>query len=152
MTVKHLMTAPVKTCRANALVSEAARTMLEDNCGCLPVTDGKGHLAGILTDRDICLAVARHLDPSKTPVRDVMTARVVSCGVEDHLDRVLVEMKENRVRRIPVVDNRGVVKGLISIDDVIRNSGLASGRVPADAVVDVLRHICTAEPDLVVAR
>ena len=94
MTVKQLMTTPVKTCRANALVGEAARMMLEENCGCLPVTDAKGHLAGILTDRDICLAVARHLDPTKTPVRDVMTVRVVSCGVEDYLDRALVEMKE----------------------------------------------------------
>ena len=152
MTVKHLMTAPVKTCRASALVSEAARTMLEDNCGCLPVTDGKGRLAGIITDRDVCLAVAQHRDPSKTLVRDVMTPRVVSCGIEDYVDRALVEMKENRVRRIPVIDKRGVVKGLISIDDVIRNSGIAEGRVPAEAVVDVLRHICTAEPDLAVAR
>jgi len=151
MTVKQLMTTPVKTCRANALVGEAARMMLEENCGCLPVTDAKGHLAGILTDRDICLAVARHLDPTKTPVRDVMTVRVVSCGVEDYLDRALVEMKENRVRRLPVVDNRGVVKGVISIDDVIRNSGIAEGRLPGEAVVDVLRHICTPEADVVVS-
>jgi CBS domain-containing protein len=152
MTVKHLMTTPVKTCRATTPIGEAARTMLEENCGCLPVTDGKGHLAGILTDRDVCLAVARDRDASKTLVREVMTVRVVSCGVDDYIERALVEMKENRVRRIPVVDTRGMVKGLISIDDVIRTSGVATGRVAAEAVVDVLRHICTPEADLLVAR
>ena len=152
MTIKELMTTPVNTCRTNAHVSEAARTMLEENCGCLPVVDAHGRLAGILTDRDVCLAVARYQHPSKTLVRDAMTSHVVACGTDDYVDRALVLMKENRIRRIPVVDKRGAVKGLISIDDVIRNTGTAIGRLPAEAVVDVLRHICTPDADLLVAR
>ena len=152
MTVKELMTSPVSTCRGNACVGEAARIMLEDNCGCLPVVDAHGRLTGILTDRDVCLAVGRHQQPSKTPVREAMTSQIVACETDDHIDRVLVLMKENRVRRIPVVDKRGAVKGLISIDDVIRNTGTAIGRLPAEAVMDVLRHICTPESDLLVAR
>lgn len=152
MTVKDLMTSPVITCRDNARVDEAARTMLEEKCGCLPVVDAHGRLSGILTDRDVCLAVARRQHPSKTPVREAMTSHVVACDIDEYVDRALALMKESRVRRIPVVDKRGAVKGLISIDDVIRNTGTAIGRLPAEAVVDVLRHICTPERDLLVAR
>jgi CBS domain-containing protein len=152
MTVKELMTTPVKTCRANALVGEAARMMLEENCGCLPVVDAHDRLAGILTDRDVCLAVARHQNPLKASVREAMTSHVVFCTMDDYVDRALVLMKENRVRRVPVIDKRGTVKGLISIDDVIRNTGTAFGRLPAEGVVDVLRRICTPESDMLVAR
>jgi len=152
MMLKDLMTAPVTTCRATASLAEAARVMLDENRGCLPIVDAHGHLAGVLTDRDVCLAVARHYNPTSTPVRDVMTGDVVSCAEDDHLDAALVAMKQHRLRRIPVVNTRGVVKGLISIDDAIRNTGLAEGRLPAEMVMDVLRHICTPEYDLLLAR
>jgi len=65
---------------------------------------------------------------------------------------VLVAMKENRVRRIPIVDEDGRVRGLISIDDVIRNTGLTRGRLASDAAADVLRHICTPLPDVAAER
>jgi CBS domain-containing protein len=152
MTLKDLMTAPVITCRSNASLGEAARLMLDENRGCLPIVDGRGQLAGILTDRDVCLAVARHSDPAKTAVREVMTRDVVSCREDDPLETALVAMKQHQFRRIPVVNSRGRVKGLISIDDAIRNTGLADGRLPAEAIMDVLRHICTPEYDLLLAR
>lgn len=152
MTLKDLMTAPVTTCRSTASLCEAARIMLDQHRGCLPIVDAKGRLAGILTDRDVCMAVARHCSLAHTPVRDVMTRNVVSCGEDDHLDAALVAMKQHRLRRIPVVNKRGAVKGLISIDDAIRNTGLAEGRLPAEAIMDVLRHICTPEYELLLAR
>ena len=151
MMLKDLMTTPAITCRNAASLAEAARLMLDENRGCLPIVDGHGHLVGILTDRDVCLAVARHVSP-RTPVRDVMTRDVVSCREDDHLDAALVAMKQYRLRRIPVVSARGTLKGLISIDDAIRNTGLAAGRLPSEAILDVLRHICTPEYDLLLAR
>lgn len=150
--LKDLMTAPVTTCRATASLAEAARLMLEEDRGCLPIVDGRGHLAGILTDRDVCLAVARHTSPANTLVRDVMTRNVISCAEDDDLNAALVTMKEHRLRRIPVINKRGTVKGLISIDDAIRNTGVADGRLPAEAIMDVLRRICTPEYDLLLAR
>ena len=153
MNVKELMTSPVKTCRTSALLGDAARTMLRHHCGCVPIVDGRGRLAGMLTDRDICLAVAaRKQNPWEIPVRDVMSSKIVTCRIDDDVDAVLVAMKENRVRRIPIVDEDGRVKGLISIDDVIRNTGLTRGRLASDAAVDVLRHICTPLPDLAAER
>ena len=150
MKVKDLMTSPVKTCRTSALLGDAAQIMLRQHCGCVPVVDGRGRLAGMVTDRDICLAVAaRQLNPWEIPVRDVMSPNVVTCRIDDDVEAVLVAMKENRVRRIPIVDEDAHVKGLVSIDDVLRNTGLARGRLPAEAAADVLRHICTPSLDIV---
>lgn len=154
MKVKDLMTTPVKTCRTTALLGDVAQIMLDAGYGCVPVVDRHGRLAGMLTDRDVCLAVAaRHQSPWEIPVRDVMSPNIVSCLVDDYVDAALVAMKEHRIRRVPVVDDEGHVRGLVSIDDAIRNTGIAKGQLPAEAVVDVLRHICTpVEPEILGAR
>ena len=144
MKVRDLMTVPVKTCRTTALLGDAAQVMLDAGCGCVPIVDWRCRLAGMLTNRDICLAVAaRHQSPSVMPVRDVMSPNIVSVSIDEDVSAALVAMKEFRVRRVPIVDDDGHVKGLISIDDAIRNTGIGAGRLPADAVADVLRHICT---------
>jgi CBS domain-containing protein len=151
MKVTDLMTTPVKTCRTTALLGDAAHIMLEADCGCVPVVDSRGRLAGMLTDRDVCLAVAaRHQSPWEIPVRDVMSPNIVTVPIDADVTAALVAMKEHRLRRVPVVDDQDHVKGLISIDDAIRNTGLAPGGLPAEAVVDVLRHICTrTEPAVI---
>jgi CBS domain-containing protein len=133
-------------------MGEAARLMLDENIGCVPIVDVHGHLVGILTDRDICLGVARQFNPATTAIHDVMTRDVISCREDDDLQTALVAMKEHRLRRIPVVNKRGRVIGLVSVDDAIRNAGTAAGRLPAEAVMDVMRHICTPERDLLLAR
>ena len=152
MKVKELMTTPVITCRTSALLGEVAEAMLAGGCGCVPLVDSRHRLMGIVTDRDVCLAVAQHKSPWEVAARDVMARKTFSCGTDDHIDAALVAMKEHRVRRIPVIDDLHHVKGLISIDDIIRNTGVAEGRLPAEAVVDVLRHICApVEEDVVIA-
>ena len=144
MNVNDLMTSPVHTCRTSARLGDAAQIMLQQRCGCVPIVDGRGRLAGMVTDRDVCLAVAaRHRSPWEIPVRDVMSPDVVTCHVDDDVDAVLVAMKENRVRRVPIVDEERRVRGLISIDDVMRNTGLARGRLASEAAADVMRHICS---------
>lgn len=151
MKVKNLMSVPVKTCRTTALLGDAAQVMLDAGCGCVPIVDRHGRLAGMLTDRDVCLAVAaRHQSPWEIPVRDVMSPNIVSVSIDADVAAALVAMKEHRVRRVPIVDDDEHVKGLISIDDAIRHTGLGPGRLPAEAVVDVLRHICMpTETDIV---
>lgn len=143
MKVNDLMTTPVRTCRPTTLLGDAARIMLDAGCGCVPVVDRPGRLVGMLTDRDVCLAVAeRRQSPWEIPVRDVMSPHVVSVPIDAPVDAVLVAMKEHRVRRVPIVDEDGHIKGLISIDDAIRRTGIGPGRLYADAIADVLRHIC----------
>lgn len=142
MDLKTVMTQPVRTCRSTAPLADAAHSMLVFDCGCLPVVDARRRLVGMVTDRDVCLALARGQNPWDVYVRDVMSSPVVSCLVTDHLEVALVAMKAHRVRRVPVVDEAGRVKGIVSIDDCIRHTGLAKGCLPAELVVDVLRHVC----------
>ena len=82
------MTTPVRTCRTTALLGDAARIMLDAGCGCVPVVDRRGRLVGMLTDRDVCLAVAaRHQSPWEIPVRDVMSPNIVSVPIDERRDR-----------------------------------------------------------------
>lgn len=151
MLVKDLMTRAVRTCRPVTSVGEAAAIMRDAGFGCLPVADGHGKLLGIVTDRDVCLLVARQRDPWDVPISDIMNADVRVCRPQDDLTVALVVMKQHGVRRVPVVDARDRVKGLVSIDDVIRHTGAAGSAAPPEAVLDVLRHICERELPAAVA-
>jgi CBS domain-containing protein len=150
MLVRDVMTKVVVTCRPASSAGEAAELMRDGGCGCLPVADARGRLLGILTDRDLCLLVGGRRDPWDVPVSEIMSPHVISCRAADHVDAALVAMKEHGVRRIPVVDGTGQVKGLVSIDDLIRHTGPEKGALPAEAVLDVLRHICQREAPAVV--
>src|SRR5262245_5499539 len=142
MRVRDVMTAPVATCRVTAPVGEAANVMRQQCVGWVPVVDRRGRLAGLLAARDGGLSQDAR---QQSRLRDVMSPNLVSCLPDDDLSVALVAMKEQGVRRLPVVDARGRLKGLLSIDDVILRTGAEKGRVPAEAVVDVLRHICSAD-------
>ena len=83
-------------------------------------------------------------------VRDLMTTPVKTCRTTALLGDAAQVMLDAGYGCVPVVDDEGHVKGLISIDDAIRNTGIAKGRLPSEAVMDVLRHICApAEPEIV---
>ena len=145
MLVKEVMTRPVVTCTPTSSAGEAAETMREAGCGCVPVVDAHGRMIGMVTDRDVCLLVSRRRDPWDVPVGDFMSPEVIACRLTDHIDVALVAMKENGIRRVPVLDASEHVRGIVSIDDVIRHTGTGKGTLPAEAVLDVLRHICERE-------
>jgi CBS domain-containing protein len=145
MLVKDLMTHPVRTCHPAMYAGEAAEAMTAAGVGCLPVVDGHRRLVGIVTDRDVCVLVARRRDPWDVPVSDIMSSDVIACRTSDHVDVALVAMKENGLRRIPAVDAHSHVVGLVSIDDIIRRTGTGPAVIPGEAVLDVLRHICDRE-------
>src|SRR4030095_9827923 len=120
MQVNQLMSSPPETCRATTQLGQAAKTMADHNCGCLPVVDEGGHLIGLITDRDISLTVAnRHRNPWQLAVREAMTKAVVSCAPDGPIDRGLPTFSELGVRRLPVVDPAAHAKGVVSIDDLV---------------------------------
>jgi len=122
--------------RIDAAIVDAARTMWENHCGALPVLDEKGEPVGIVTDRDICMALARkNRFPARIAVREVMTPYPFICQPLDGVEEALAIMAENRVRRLPVVNAEGHLVGIVSISDVA--AALPSGRQEvrgADAV------------------
>lgn len=102
---------------------EAARLMREHHVGSLVVVlerDGKRVPVGILTDRDIVVAVvAKELDARKLSVADAMSAGVFAVREQDGLTEVLRAMREHGVRRLPVVTAGGALAGIVTIDDLL---------------------------------
>ncbi|MCX7794711.1 MAG: CBS domain-containing protein [Thermodesulfovibrionales bacterium] len=118
MIVRQIMKKDLVTVPLTASVHDAALRMKENNIGTVLVTDEKGKLKGILTDRDIALAVAGDArDPKFTCVCDIMTPDPITIDPDADLDSAIRIMQKARIRRIPVTEN-GKLIGFISADDV----------------------------------
>ncbi len=102
-------------------MADAAATLQREHIGVIVVSDRAGAVDGILSERDIVHAVATHgttcLDG---PVRDYMTANVITCTPDDTLDKLMQLMTDHRIRHLPVMRNDRMV-GIISIGDVVKH-------------------------------
>jgi CBS domain-containing protein len=124
-TVRDLMTAGPTSIASDAMAIEAARRMLSEDVGSLPVVDGEA-LVGMVTDRDLVLkVVAKDLDPNKVPVADVCTQNPVTVDAEESLDEALQRMAKEQVRRLPVVSG-GQLIGILAQADVARHTNAES--------------------------
>lgn len=120
MSVGRICTRVVETVTADDTVVVATRRMKTERVGTLVVLDTEGRPQGILTDRDIALRVVGETrDPEKTRVADVMTAPVDAINEDTTIDWALHRMADRGVRRLVVVDDDGVMAGLLSMDDVL---------------------------------
>ena len=125
MYVAQLCARTVATIRANDEIITAAQVMRERHVGYLVVvgparTPGAWEPVGVLTDRDIVIGVvARGIKLDTVTVGDVMTAKPIVVCELDSVDVAVREMRRIGVRRIPVVDQQGELKGVLSLDDVL---------------------------------
>lgn len=122
MKAKDIMTKQPKCVTAETSVREAARIMKEQDVGVLPVVEREGsdRLIGIITDRDIAVRhVAEGHDSSSCPVREAMTSNVRTAREDDDVDDVMDLMGKEQVRRIPVVDDRGSLVGIVAQADIV---------------------------------
>jgi CBS domain-containing protein len=102
-------------------VSDVAHLMKTEDIGpVLIVNDSNGkRLVGIVTDRDLALkVVGEGLDPTTTNVEAVMTSNVITCHADDIVENAMQAMAQYQLRRIPVVDDQGMLVGIISQADV----------------------------------
>ena len=101
---------------------DAARLMKDENIGIIPVVDSKDsrRLVGVVTDRDIAIrAVAEGRDGTTTSVGHVMSANVRTSSATDSVNDVMELMGREQVRRIPIVDDRGALVGIVSQADIV---------------------------------
>jgi CBS domain-containing protein len=114
------MTGEPATCDPSTSLRMVARLMADHDCAAIPVThDGK--LVGIITDRDITTrAVALSNDVSALTVRNCMSTPVIAVGPEDPVERAVTLMSENAIHHLPVIDDRGVLVGMIAQSDLGR--------------------------------
>ena len=145
MQVREIMTTSPVTCTPETSLGVAAGRMADSKCGMLPVVDTRGKLAGIITDRDICLAISRtNRNALSISVREVMTRKVSSVQLTDDVRRALAMMRTARVRRVPVLDAAGHLEGVLSIDDIIGRG--SNGDIRADEIVETLRDVYVRRP------
>lgn len=155
MRVVEIMMGTPYFCRPETNLGSATELMWTGNCGFLPVVGSEGKVVGVITDRDICIALGtRGRPPGEVTVADVMSRKVHSCAPEDDVRAALGTMREGRVRRLPVVAKEGSLVGVISMDDVLlRAEGSAqAGAVSSEEVVSAFRAINTHQLSLVVAK
>lgn len=118
MKLREVMTNPVIRIHPDETVSVAARTLTHYNIGILPVCGNDGKICGLVTDRDLvtrCLASGR--SPANTPVRDVMTSKVISARPDMDTSLAAGLMGREQIRRLPVVEN-GRLCGMVSLGDL----------------------------------
>jgi CBS domain-containing protein len=126
MEVADVMTKNVSGCGEHDTLERAAQVMWENDCGCVPVMDAKGDLAGIVTDRDICMAAytqGRLL--SDMQISSIARKPVFTVHETDALEDAEMLMREKQVRRVPVVDDDGRLSGMLSLGDVARHHAQA---------------------------
>ena len=144
MKVKEIMTENPSVCDLNESLAQAAKTMWEMDCGVLPVLKDGKEIVGLITDRDICMAMAmRDCNPMGVSAEEVITGNVFSVGPEAELQEALEAMREHQVRRLPVVNADGELKGMLSLNDVVLQceETTAEGINYGD-VVDAYKAIC----------
>jgi CBS domain-containing protein len=126
-------------------LDQAGQKMAVVDCGFLPVIDEAGKVVGVLTDRDVCLALtSRNRRPIEVEVRQVMSGSVAYSRAEDELSAALALMAERKVRRLPVLDAADGLVGILSVDDVLleaRHDGEA-GHPSYEEVASTLQTIC----------
>jgi len=145
MKLGDVMTKSPASCSPETNLAAAVEILWNRNCGVLPIVDLNERLVGIVTDRDICVALGtRNQLPGEIPVRDVAAAKIVAGKPDDDLRKALAIMAEAKVRRLPVVDDAGKLQGIVSIDDILLRTGAErSAELSAEDVVRTLRIVHT---------
>lgn len=148
MKVRDLMTCPAHTCAMDANLSVVAMQMWAGDCGIVPVVEDDGRLAGVLTDRDICMAVAtKHRSADEIRAREMVGPATYFCSADDDVLTAMRMMSERQVHRLPVVDQAGRVEGMLSMNDLLlaaipdsKKNGAPTYAQTIDALSSISRH------------
>jgi CBS domain-containing protein len=118
--------------------------MWDNDCGVVPIVDAERNVIGLVTDRDICIAAAtRSTSPSNIRARDVMSRDVYAIRAEDEVRGALRIMREQRVRRLPVLDDQDRLVGIISLNDLVARADCRKGAdVPGEEFLETMKAIC----------
>jgi len=139
MKVNDVMTPHAKTIWLTESLADAARLMWENDCGVLPIVKDQ-KVVGMITDRDICMATAmRDTSPSHISVEEVMSANVFSARPEDEVEHALDMTREHKIRRLPIVNVDGELKGILSMNDIVLRAKNRNGKKPPIGYAEVVR-------------
>jgi CBS domain-containing protein len=137
MKVKDIMTGEPRSLTPESTAREAAQLMKEMDAGVVPVVESSSSkkLVGVVTDRDLAIRVVADGRDSSVRIADVMSAgKLSTCAPTDEVDRVMETMSREQVRRIPIVDERGSLVGIVAQADIVRT---ANDRKAEQTVEDI---------------
>jgi CBS domain-containing protein len=151
MNASELMTKAVKTCGPEDSLQRAAQIMWDADCGAVPVVDARGRVVGMITDRDVCMAAyTQGTSLREILVSNVMAKMIHSVSEGDSVDAVEELMRRTQVRRVPVLDGGGRLKGILSMGDLARHAHRSAFRkadgLNGDRIVQTLAGICEPRP------
>ena len=145
MKVRDVMTSQPATCAPTDHLSAAALHMWSNDCGMLPVVEA-GRTVGVITDRDIAMAVAmKGRKPRAVTVGEVATGQLWACSPDDEVSKALDVMREHRVRRLPVIED-GMLAGVLALNDVALEARAKAGstrRPTYGQLTKALQGICS---------
>jgi CBS domain-containing protein len=141
MKVKEVMMGTPYYCHLETNLGSATELMWNANCGFLAVETADGKVIGVITDRDICIALGtRSRLPGEIAVGEVMSGKLYSSAPDDDIHVALQTMKEGKVRRLPVIAQKGSLVGVISMDDILlRTEPMSLGKEPELSSAEVVR-------------
>lgn len=124
MKVKDVMKIDVGFCSAEDNLMKAADVMRIRDCGAIPIVDENKKVVGILTDRDLCLAVvARNRKASDVKTGELINGKLIVCAAEDKIEDALRKMRKHRIKRLVAVNNQNELIGVFSLNDVLLSIG-----------------------------
>ena len=143
--VEDIMTRKPWCCAPDANLAEVMELMWAHDCGVLPVV-AEGHVLGMITDRDVAIALGTRDVPARSvSAAEVASAPVVYCREDDDVHAALHLMENARVRRLPVVNSKDELVGMIGINDLILAARPIHGKkaeLDDEEVLETMRHIC----------
>jgi len=121
MNVSDVMMSDVESCHSNSSLEDIAISMWNNDCGSVPIVDEHNKLIGMITDRDIAMGAAlKHKPLWEVTASEVTGSQsVFTCDANDDIHTALEIMRQNKIRRLPIVNEAGELKGILSIGDVI---------------------------------
>ncbi len=117
--VRDFMEVPPTIVRTDATIDQAAGTMWEKNIGSVIVVDETGHMAGILTERDVLFAVTKSLVGRQVPVSSIMSKTSLQASPNESIVTSVNRMIKGGVRHLPVIDKDGAPVGMVSMRDAM---------------------------------
>jgi CBS domain-containing protein len=139
MNVQEIMSPKPVCCAPNTPIRQVAEMMVSEDVGEIPVCDDEGKPVGVVTDRDIaCRLVAKGKNPLDARAEECMSTPVITAKPEMPVEEAARMMQEYQVRRLPVVDRKGVLCGIVSQADLARKG-------PREATIEVVGKV--SEPN-----
>lgn len=141
MRVSQLMSRECATCRPTTSVAEVAEVLWRRDCGVLPVIDHAGRVIGVVTDRDLLIALGtKDRQASHVSIAEVLSGHLYAVGPDDDIERAIDLMRQHQVRRLPVTDEGGRLLGMLSINDLVLGAN-GRGAPTATMILETMKAI-----------